>query len=824
MYAGPAGRSVSNGREDNVAGSRVVQQQQLQQRHNHEIPDHVSVNHHTVVGDPSTITGTDVADKATLVNDEDQFMDADSENDPYEAAMNKLPAAATAAAETPHQATNDGTDRCDDSGDDDDPMDIDDQFADADSCDDPSKALARHGLRNDKTNSVPPVVAEPISRKEEAGGHHHHHLQQQGAHSGVTQQVANVGTLQLSSVPANNNIAKHTIRCRALVRKSSNIFRMARGGQVRNEDLKKELEIQQQQETNIREVLSSLRRGDINVLIATSVVEEGVDVRACSFVAAFDRINSTKSYVQMKGRARQEDAKFFAFDTEIAPAITPFEMPSSSLITDQLTDHQSRERAIHEFLSSRDASSKTSSCSYNHLRTEESSFNERGYPLSAELDAVRQGCYQGGNGTLFLGAAKSVLNRFVSTQPMDQSVRLSRASLQSHLPAYCKNTNKLYLPAHIADPSLRVIELPVEYSGKNWKERQNVMAFIACIRLHKCGMLTDSLLPLTREGIEATLVELVKAEEALDGSYDVKDGHSIRSGTTPETIDEKPFVYVYRIIVESEVFNRFRKCLLGSHLYLAVVTTSPFNEVPPFRQFHPQFNEVSFSLAPPIKLECTYEQLDVLSDFFTLLFNSRWKPTKSTDANFRFRSSSEGSNPACQTYRVGCVDEHCLPLWDFMMTTVDNGRRTMKERTDAACHLPDGEWLQSPRIWSPLYNAKAKYIVFGPSGDQSNSRFPHDKEDERIRSYKDYFQFQWDFHVPAESMLFDAQHMWEFPHRHGRRERKEANINAGDQNARFGGGCEGLVSVKLPKHACFEPEMADAALYLLSTFLPQVSY
>jgi superfamily II DNA or RNA helicase len=52
---------------------------------------------------------------------------------------------------------------------------------------------------------------------------------------------------------------------------------------------------------NVKEVLDGLRTKRTNVLIATSVVEEGVDVDACSFVIVFDHIKSTKAYVQMKG-------------------------------------------------------------------------------------------------------------------------------------------------------------------------------------------------------------------------------------------------------------------------------------------------------------------------------------------------------------------------------------------------------------------------------------------------------------------------------------------------------------------------------------------
>lgn len=59
----------------------------------------------------------------------------------------------------------------------------------------------------------------------------------------------------------------------------------------------------------MKDVLNGLRNKSTNVLIATSVVEEGVDVESCSFVIAFDSIKTTKNYIQMKGRARQTNGQ-----------------------------------------------------------------------------------------------------------------------------------------------------------------------------------------------------------------------------------------------------------------------------------------------------------------------------------------------------------------------------------------------------------------------------------------------------------------------------------------------------------------------------------
>ena len=59
--------------------------------------------------------------------------------------------------------------------------------------------------------------------------------------------------------------------------------------------------------------MEKLRLGNLNLIIATSMVEEGVDIQSCSFVVAFDGLSSVKGYIQMKGRARRSDARFFVF-------------------------------------------------------------------------------------------------------------------------------------------------------------------------------------------------------------------------------------------------------------------------------------------------------------------------------------------------------------------------------------------------------------------------------------------------------------------------------------------------------------------------------
>lgn len=60
-------------------------------------------------------------------------------------------------------------------------------------------------------------------------------------------------------------------------------------------------------------ILQDFHQGKCQVLVATSVLEQGIDVTACGVVICFDGINSMKSMIQTRGRARKKAAHFIAF-------------------------------------------------------------------------------------------------------------------------------------------------------------------------------------------------------------------------------------------------------------------------------------------------------------------------------------------------------------------------------------------------------------------------------------------------------------------------------------------------------------------------------
>jgi ERCC4-related helicase len=62
-----------------------------------------------------------------------------------------------------------------------------------------------------------------------------------------------------------------------------------------------------------KDAINDLRIGNKNILVATSVLEEGIDISACNIVICFDPPTNLRSFVQRRGRARERKSKFIIF-------------------------------------------------------------------------------------------------------------------------------------------------------------------------------------------------------------------------------------------------------------------------------------------------------------------------------------------------------------------------------------------------------------------------------------------------------------------------------------------------------------------------------
>ena len=68
---------------------------------------------------------------------------------------------------------------------------------------------------------------------------------------------------------------------------------------------------------NQQNTLDNFRAGKMNLILATSVLEEGIDVSKCHLVICFERPKNLKSFVQRRGRARMQKSKYIIFFPEV---------------------------------------------------------------------------------------------------------------------------------------------------------------------------------------------------------------------------------------------------------------------------------------------------------------------------------------------------------------------------------------------------------------------------------------------------------------------------------------------------------------------------
>jgi len=226
---------------------------------------------------------------------------------------------------------------------------------------------------------------------------------------------------------------------------------------------------------NQRRPIKDFASGKLQVLVATDVLSEGIDVPECSLVVAFDTVANPTAFVQMRGRARQHDGGafvLFAPDRETLERIFQLEQGAANFEKEMLNKED-------VFMLPRDMSLSRAFPQFSYI-----------LPTTGAL--------------INLDNSMGFLNQICQWNKECMSYRLSPvAETQEELSR--DGQRMLYkcvltLPAVFGFPSFESSLFPAKAIARA------VAAFHACVEFHRRGLVDDDLNPV-RESIQLETYE-----------------------------------------------------------------------------------------------------------------------------------------------------------------------------------------------------------------------------------------------------------------------------------------------------------------------------
>ncbi|KAD4584078.1 hypothetical protein E3N88_21679 [Mikania micrantha] len=219
-------------------------------------------------------------------------------------------------------------------------------------------------------------------------------------------------------------------------------------------------------------IVDEFRQGNVNIIVATSILEEGLNVQSCNLVIRFDLSSTICSFIQSRGRARMRNSDFLLL------------IPSG--------DTKTLDK-VQDYLSSED------------IMRKESLIHASQPCASLDGDILNETFYyvESTGASLSLSSSISMVYFYCSRLPSDGYFKPSpRFEIDEE-----SGTCIIYFPKNCPLPTVQV-------SG-NGKMLKQLACFEACKQLHKIGALTDYLVPDTVDiaGIEAQEIANEHEEE-----------------------------------------------------------------------------------------------------------------------------------------------------------------------------------------------------------------------------------------------------------------------------------------------------------------------
>ncbi|KAL0318323.1 UNVERIFIED_CONTAM: Endoribonuclease Dicer1 [Sesamum angustifolium] len=293
---------------------------------------------------------------------------------------------------------------------------------------------------------------------------------------------------------------------------------------------------QEMRTSQMQDTIARFRDGRVTVLVATSVAEEGLDIRQCNVVIRFDLAKTVLAYIQSRGRARKPGSDYILMVERGNLSHTAF------LRNARNSEETLRKEAIER-------------TDISHLK--DSGVNSGESIVGTVYQVESTGA------VVSLNSAVGLIHFYCSQLPSDRySILHPEFIMERHEKpgSPTEYSCKLQLPCNAPFEKL---EGP---PCRSMRLAQQAVCLAACKKLHEMGAFTDMLLPDKGAGEEAEKVEQNDEGDPLPGTArhrefypegvaDILRGEWILSGKGCD--DSKLFhLYMYSIKCENVGFSK----------------------------------------------------------------------------------------------------------------------------------------------------------------------------------------------------------------------------------------------------------------------------
>lgn len=459
-------------------------------------------------------------------------------------------------------------------------------------------------------------------------------------------------------------------------------------------------------------IVEEFRKGTVNIIVATSILEEGLDVQSCNLVVRFDLSATVCSFIQSRGRARMRNSDFLL-------------MVRSG---DEATLLQ-----VRNYMASgdimREQSLRNTSIPCSPLDSE--IFNEVFYRVESTGAVVT------------LSSSIALVHFYCSRLPSDGYFKPSpRFEIDKELKICTINFPK----------SCPLQTIKVEGHMKTLKQ---LACFEACKQLHQIGALTDNLVP-------DIVVEEADAQDASYGPYVDEQMNYFPPELVGSANDSGTVYHCYLF----ELNRKYEYNVPVHNIVLAVKTELDINDGFSF-ELDTERGKLGIQMAYAGDITLTYEQVLLCQRFqvtlFRVLLDHNLKKLDEVLKTF----SSSNSNPVLNYLALPCTSSSKSPSiidWETIRSVLFPGESNRRKHTNC-CTLKGASYqmntvrdivctcmLESSLVFTP-HNCHL-YSVVGTFRDLDGNSLLVSRNKEEI-TYKQFYKLRYgiDLHFERQCLL-----------------------------------------------------------------------